>query len=131
MFIDFNKVLGVHEDALQLYGQRARALAANIVNSDTPNYLARDIDFRDALVRQQRQHIEREQDDESEDARPARLVAESELLYRQPLQPSLDGNTVEIHREIAAFSDNAIRFQATLQFISGRFKTLVDAFRGG
>ena len=131
MFIDFNKVLGVHEDALQLYGQRARALAANIVNSDTPNYLARDIDFRDALARQQRQHIEREQDDESEDARPARLVAESELLYRQPLQPSLDGNTVEIHREIAAFSDNAIRFQATLQFISGRFKTLVDAFRGG
>ncbi len=131
MFINFDKVLGVHDNALQLYSQRARALAANIVNADTPNYLARDIDFRDALARQHRVQFERELEDESDDAQPTRLAPEAELLYRQPLQPSLDGNTVEIHREIAAFSDNALRFQATLQFIGGRFKTLIDAFRGG
>ncbi len=45
-----NKVFGVHEPALQARARRLEILAQNIANSDTPNYKARDIDFKTTLL---------------------------------------------------------------------------------
>ena len=39
-----------------------------------------------------------------------------DLKYRNPYQASLDGNTVEMPVEQAAFSENNVRYQASLQF---------------
>ena len=52
------------------------------------------------------------------------------MLYRTPTQLSLDGNTVETEQEHAAFMDNAIRYQASLNFLNGRIKSLLLALRG-
>ena len=52
------------------------------------------------------------------------------ILYRIPAQPSMDGNTVESHREHAAFMDNAVRYQASLNFLDGRIRGLRTAIRG-
>mgnify|MGYP003562086407 FL=1 len=50
MAINFDKALGIHEQALMLRTQRNSILATNIANADTPNYKARDIDFRAAMA---------------------------------------------------------------------------------
>ena len=63
-FID--KDFALHERALRLRGQRMEVLSANIANADTPNFKARDIDFRqvmktvrtDALTTTKPQHFE-------------------------------------------------------------------------
>ncbi|MDH5189950.1 MAG: flagellar basal body rod protein FlgB, partial [Gammaproteobacteria bacterium] len=47
-----------------------------------------------------------------------------------PSQPSLDGNTVETHIEHAAFMDNALKYQASIQFLSGNIKGMMTALRG-
>jgi flagellar basal-body rod protein FlgB len=52
------------------------------------------------------------------------------LKYRTPLAPSLDGNTVDVQLEQAAFADNAVRYQATLSFLSSRFRSLMTAITG-
>ena len=52
------------------------------------------------------------------------------LKYRVPLAPSLDGNTVDVQMEQAAFADNAVGFQATLTFLTGRFRNLMTAITG-
>ncbi len=137
MFIDFDKVLGVHQQALNVLGKRSRILASNIVNADTPNYKARDIDFRSTL--------RKVADSQGSDNGTVRLeasaqghfsevstemTADENLLYRVPLQPSLDGNTVDSQTEIAMYTENAIRYQASLRFLSGKFKSIVSAFRG-
>ena len=44
--------------------------------------------------------------------------------------PSLDGNTVEMANEQLAFSENAVGYSATLQFITGRVNTLTRALKG-
>ena len=54
----------------------------------------------------------------------------NEVLYRQPTQASLDGNTVEPHVEKAEYLQNAIRYQTSLQFLSSKFKGLKLAIRG-
>jgi flagellar basal-body rod protein FlgB len=42
--------LGIDPQALALAAQRTQLLAANLANADTPNYKARDIDFKAALA---------------------------------------------------------------------------------
>jgi flagellar basal-body rod protein FlgB len=54
----------------------------------------------------------------------------NDLLYRMPSQMSLDGNTVETEQEKAAFADNALRYQASLRFLSSRIQGLMTAIKG-
>ena len=45
-------------------------------------------------------------------------------------QPSLDKNTVDMDRERANFTDNAVRYEATLRFLNGQAKTMLSAIQG-
>src|SRR5580700_6593310 len=42
--------LGIHAQALTVEAKRNQLLAANLANVDTPNYKARDLDFKAALT---------------------------------------------------------------------------------
>ena len=133
MAINFNNALGVAPQALELLGQRTAVLANNIANADTPNYKARELPFRvmlddalsgaantGAMTVTQPNHIE---------TTPAQTL-DGALQYRVPLLPAIDGNTVDVHIEQAAYAENALQFQASLRFLDNRFKGLINAIRG-
>ena len=114
--------------ALSLRQKRLEILGSNIANAATPNFKARDIDFASAfkdatsggdLVTTASNHIGF-----------AGQGLEPSSLYRVPVSPSLDGNTVELHIEQVQFAENATRYEATLQFLNGRIRTLRSALRG-
>jgi flagellar basal-body rod protein FlgB len=136
MPLNLDTYLGVHQDALKLYAQRTAVLANNIANADTPNYKAQDLDFRAvlagtgsgstggaalALATTNGAHVS------GAGATPGTATG---LKYRVPLAPSLDGNTVDVQLEQAAFADNSVRYQAALTFLSGKFKDLMTAITG-
>ncbi len=52
------------------------------------------------------------------------------IVYRVPLNPSLDNNTVEIGLEQAKFGRAAADYQASLQFLESRVSGLRKALRG-
>ena len=124
--------LGVHAAALKLRSQRTEVLAANLANADTPGYRARDIDFKSALAqasgnaKQGGVHL---QTTNAGHIGPNGTPA-PELKYRTPLAPSLDGNTVDAQLEQAAFAENTVRYQATLQFLNSKFRGLMTAITG-
>lgn len=122
MRFDLDKAFGIHQQAMLVRSRRAEILAGNIANADTPNFKARDIDFRAILESAQAQAQATHQ-------KPLSAMA-FELKYRQPLQPSLDGNTVDVQHEKAAFTENALQYQASLSFLSGKIKTLMRALKG-
>ena len=129
-----DKHLGVHAQALTLRSQRTELLAANLANADTPGYRARDIDFKAALAQaggnaQQGVHL---QTTNAAHIGPkmANGAPAPELKYRNPLAPSLDGNTVDAQLEQAAFAENTVRYQATLQFLNSKFRGLMTAITG-
>jgi flagellar basal-body rod protein FlgB len=135
MPIDINRALGIHAQALLLRARRAEVLAGNLANADTPNFKARDIDFRSALQAAQNQSSAAIPSSQSTHHGHIPLtsntaLANEELLYRQPLQASIDGNTVDTQKEHAEFMDNAVRYQASLSFLSGRLRSLLAAIRG-
>ncbi len=138
MPINFDKALGVHQHALTLRAQRSEILAANIANVDTPNYKARDIDFEAALSKATGSnetspvHLKRTAGNHiNGNVSASGSSLQAELMYRMPQQSSLDGNTVEAHRENAAFTENALLYQTSLQFLGGKFKGLKAAITGG
>lgn len=123
-----------YQAALNLRQQRQEVLSSNIANSDTPNYKARDFDFRAALqdVVTERMRLA----DTHLSLTSARHIPgvaatpdPAQLLYRQPLQPSLDGNTVDMNIERVEFADNTMRYQADLALISQRIKTMMAALQ--
>ena len=126
--------LAFHGQALSLRSERQRLIASNIANADTPGYVARDMDFAQALK------------EATGSLQPAKALAVSQpghlggtpgargepnLLYATPSQTNLDRNTVDMDRERANFADNAVKYEATLRFINSNVKTALDAIRGG
>jgi flagellar basal-body rod protein FlgB len=136
--INLDSYLGVHATALRLREQRTELLARNLANADTPGYKSQDLDFRaamaataapgstpGAMTATQSGHI------------PAAGAAALEpgstaafLRYRTPLAPALDGNTVDAQLEQSAFAENSVRYQATLSFLSSKFRSLMTAITG-
>ena len=112
-----NSIFGIHGAALELRSQRMGLLASNIANAGTPGYKARDIDFSAALKSRL-------------DGASADQAAGSATVYRVPVMPTMDGNTVEMATEQTAFAENAVGYSATLSFIQGRIDTLTRAMKG-
>lgn len=128
-------LFGLHSAALAVQKQRMDVLAGNIANSDTPNFKARDIDFaatlqaqldgsrassNDALLKTQTAHL---------DAQPGGDSLAG-LVWRVPVQGSVDGNTVDTQIEQSKFADAALHYQASLNFIDGRVKGMLTAITG-
>lgn len=133
MSISFESALGIHEKALSFRTQRAEVLANNIANADTPNYKARDLDFK-ALLQQQ---VENSKGTfHANLTNPRHIAAEGaslfdeSLKYRIPFQPSIDQNTVDLQQEQSTYTENSMQFQASFTMLNSKFKGLVAALRG-
>ncbi len=137
--------LDFHTKALVLRADRQRLIASNIANADTPGYAARDMNFADAM---------RSATGETTSGSPLAMRTSSagngtvgarhialnsgnasgadggDRGYVVQTQPTLDGNSVDLDRERAAFADNAVRYEATLRFINGQSKTMLAAIQG-
>jgi len=128
MAINFDTALGISPKALALREKRGEILAANLVNSDTPNFKARDLDFKSVLKQSMTPNVTMERT-QARHITPEQLFG-ANVMYRNPSQVSLDGNTVEAQVEQAKYAENAVQYQASLQFLGGSFSDLMTAVRG-
>nr|WP_315245450.1 flagellar basal body rod protein FlgB [uncultured Albidiferax sp.] len=122
--------------ALVLRAERQRTIASNIANVDTPGFVARDFNFKEAMSaatasqgliaghRTDNRHLNLPNLDGSS------LGNAQNRGYSAQSQPNLDNNTVDLDRERANFVDNAVRYEATLRFINGTAKTMLSAITG-
>jgi flagellar basal-body rod protein FlgB len=127
-----DNLLGMHTGALALWQKRTEVLASNLANTDTPGYLARDVDFRKALAAAS---------GNGDGSLPLNTPtagqintasqASDTLAYRVPTQPSMDGNTVDAQQEQAAFAANGVHYQASLAFITAQIRMMRTAITGG
>ncbi len=142
MFAQLTAGLDFHATALGLRSERQRLIASNIANADTPGYVARDIDFKQAMAdatggqqprmaastagttRAHPAHFALPGADGSIRATPAQAG------YTVQTQPAMDNNSVDMDRERANFVDNAVRYESTLRFINGYSRTILTAIQG-
>ncbi|MBT5302963.1 flagellar basal body rod protein FlgB [Planktomarina temperata] len=117
-----------HADALNLRSKRNEILASNIVNSATPNFKARDIDFNQAL--QARMDVGPVNVSNERHFKFYTGSGDEAAQFRQSINPSVDGNTVELHVEQMQFSENVMRYQTSLEFLNRKFSGLMSAIKG-
>ena len=132
-FIDSDPTVRALQFSLDGLAKRAQVATNDIANADTPNYKARDIDFNTSLAAAL-----------GETGAGALMLAQSApghlkaaganrygaaVKYRREYQASVDGNTVNMDVERAAFAENAIHMEAVLSFIHTDFKDLSAALQ--
>jgi len=147
MLAQMTSGLDFHSKALVLRAERQRIIASNIANADTPGYVARDINFKEALSQMtgaSSAELSRVTLQASNSASPGTTnprhmalsgLSQSELSgatagYAVQSQPSVDGNSVDLDRERASFVDNSVRYESTLRFINGSAKGILSAIQG-
>ncbi|MBU1357352.1 MAG: flagellar basal body rod protein FlgB [Gammaproteobacteria bacterium] len=144
MLDKLTNALDFQSKALVLRAERQRDIAGNIANADTPGYAARDFSFADAMrdatgpsataATTGRTWSSDGRTDARHFALPSTAVSAgsdgTRDGYTVQTQPTLDGNSVDLDRERAAFAENAVRYEATLRFINGQGKTLLAAIQG-
>jgi flagellar basal-body rod protein FlgB len=126
----FDRFLGISASAVSLHRARLDQLSSNIANADTPKYLAKDLDFQSVLRAQVGQQTGVQLVRTSPSHMQLAGVDEPALVYRIPMQPAQDGNTVELATENAKFSETALHYQASLTFVERRIKSLLTAITG-
>lgn len=133
MSLSLDKAFGILPAAVTLKARRAELLASNLANVDTPNYKSRDFDFTQVLAeidgQGNRLELARTSANHLTNRASEQDALEPELLYRIPAQPSLDGNTVDPQLERAAFAENTLHYQSTLEFLNRRVSGIRAALR--
>ena len=128
-----DEALRFQQAALNLRAARQELLSSNIANADTPNYKAKDVNFASALqnalagtatalpvVQTAPAHLQ---------GNTGTSIFGTQVMYRKPLQPSADGNTVDMDVERAQFADNALRYEASVKFVSDELKDIQSAIQ--
>lgn len=129
--------LGFYRTALNLRSHRQELLASNIANADTPHFKASDIDFKSAFAAA----LGRTGADAGASLDMARTQAGhlaaggsgpygAATKYRAEYQGAVDGNTVNMDVERAAFTENALQVEALITFINKRFQGMERAISG-
>ena len=121
-----DELLNFNHQALNLRSQRQQVLASNIANADTPGYKARDFDFRSALANAVAQPAATTASDGAVLAR----APQPELLYRSVLQPSVDGNTVDMDVERAQFAENTVHYESNITMLTHQIRMMLAAIQG-
>jgi len=128
-----DELLNFNHQALNLRAQRQQVLASNIANADTPGYKARDFDFKSALATATAQPAvslaQAATTQPAGGAAPA-PAAQPELLYRSVIQPTIDGNTVDMDVERAQFAENTVHYEANITMLTHHIRMMLAAIQG-
>ena len=134
MVSKIDNALQFNRTVLNLRSARQELIASNIANVDTPNYKAKDINFAKALQGAMSGNGPKLQMAGTVSHHLSRGTGENVMgapvMFRNVLQPSADGNTVDMDVERAQFADNALRYEASVKFVDNQIKNVLTALQG-
>jgi flagellar basal-body rod protein FlgB len=126
----FSHTIRMLEQGLDYAALREKVIANNIANADTPNYKAKDVQFKAELVRAVHSL-------EAKRTNPKHLpfshsmnekfvvATKGNLVYNH------NGNNVDIDREMSNLAENQIYYNALIERLNGNLATLKTVIRGG
>ena len=109
-------VLNLVEKALNIRSFYHRIISGNIANVETPNYKEKDIDFYSEIQKQMTG---------SSGSIDVKEKTENDGMN------SIDGNTVDIEKQMVRMTENSIVFSSLVQVINKKFSMLKYAITEG
>lgn len=121
-------IFGLAEKALSVTEQRGVMIASNIVNSSTPGFKAKDIDFN-KVMKSVKDGSAELRTTSSQHMQTGNNELGAYVQYRVPMQYSIDGNTVDPEIERKNFLDNSMRYQVSLTFVQNKVDEIMKALK--
>ena len=125
---------GLNAQSVLARSKRAEILASNIINADTPNYKAKDLDFDQILNQQSKvgslKSVSVQISHSNHISNSLNNVSSLQTKFRIPENASLDGNTVDSHIEKGQFAENAVRYQISLSMLNNKIQGLISTLKG-
>lgn len=119
-----DNVTNLLQQYLDVQSQRTQVIAGNIANADTPNYNAKEFRFEDFLrdaAQQSELPVSRQTDD----------LSPTQIAEQIPTVIGLDGNTVDIGKEMADLAQAGTSFNFGAKMLQSRLRTMRMAIREG
>lgn len=140
----FDVTSRVLETAIEGTTLRHQIIVNNIANVDTPGFQSADLDFQQALKAQL--PPPEKKSPQTFEERVARLATkivtpsvrergapngpQAKIVSEAYDQPRLDGNTVDIDREMAKHAQNTLFHNAYLELLNRKYRMLKTAING-
>lgn len=128
----FGKTIQTLQQSMDYATAKNKTISNNIANVDTPNYKAKNVVFKDVLRnemsssfqanRTRPQHFSFEASSHSQ---PFQVVTQTNTTYNH------NGNNVDMDKEMTELAKNQIYYQAVVDRINGKFRSLESVIKGG
>lgn len=125
-----DNIFGMHEAALKIRSQRTELLASNLVNSDTPGYKAKDLDFKQALSEFYSSNKASLVCTNEHHMNAGLKLLEAAIFDVVPITETKDGNTVNPFIENSKLAENHLRHATSLRIIEHKIQEIMTAIRG-
>lgn len=116
---------------LDLRSQRHSLISSNIANADTPGYRAGKIQFEDELNKMMPSHNKLQLTRTSEQHLPRTGLEhlQPEVVHDSGTVQRVDGNTVDLDKEIVDMSKNQLMYGAMSQILRKKFDGLTAVIK--
>lgn len=113
-----NNNLKIAQKGLDAAVKRQSVISNNIANINTPGYKRKEVKFEDALLNAM---------NSGNDVSSVSINATED---NTTLAERIDGNNVNMDREMSDMAQNAIRYEAVIRQVSRHFEGLKNVIRG-
>lgn len=117
------------QQGLDYAATKNQTIANNIANIDTPNYKAKQVNFKSVLNQQMGGFQARRTNDKhlefGNEMRTHRITTNNSTQYNH------NGNNVDVDKEMTELANNQIYYQALVDRLNGDFNKLQTVIRGG
>lgn len=132
LFDKTTNALGAAANFRQL---RQNVTTANIANAETPGYVAKKVDFEDALARaidlDGTGALQAPNAEHYATGRGSLSSLKADVYDNPDVNKNLDGNTVDLEREMSTLAENSIMYKAAVQLINKKIAALKYAVTEG
>lgn len=112
--------------ALDALSKQQAVISHNIANIDTPGFLAKEVPFKERLDAALRSHnsLPLARTHGQHLAVLALSEAMPQVTQRRGVTPRVDGNTVDINREMVDLVETSLKYRAVAQLVSKRLSLI-------
>ncbi len=114
---------------------RQNVTSANIANAETPGYVAKKVDFEDALARavdlEGTGSLQAPNPEHYATGRGSLSRVRADVYDNPDVNKNVDGNTVDLEREMSTLAENSIMYKAAVQLINKKLAALKYAASEG
>lgn len=126
----FGSTISSLHNALTYSSVKQNAISDNIANNETPNYKAKEVTFKPYLEAEKLE-FQSKKTNSMHLSFPQHTISPNITITSKEGMYNINGNSVDVDKEMALLAENTIYYNAVTDRISGKLNGLMNVIKGG